>query len=787
VKSRLAALAVIFVLAFAVLLGRLVKLQVADAEVYERRAEDVRRRVQFVGAPRGTIVDRKGRVLAVDVPTYRLSAVLSDMDPGRSLPGRIARILRKPRAELELRWDAAAAIAATRTARDEPIALAEAPSPASVKAFTQLAKSTLFEGLSVEGTTLRASPALLRRRADVIERLRRLSGLDAVEAERRLDAAARRADAAKDVVERAARLAAPIVLTQAVPFEVVAEIEEDAHRFPGVLIEVVPERRNPYGEVMGHVLGSVGPPVPLAVEGFGVLGSVDLRAGLDGVEASRNLVLAGTPGARVTEWDRKTRETSVLAEEPPVPGATLRLTIDAELQRATEAALDEAVRRYAGKGKGGGAAVLLDARTGEVLALASAPRYDPSRLRRDFAQLAATTPSALLQRAVSAELPPGSIMKILTSAAALEAGAITPESAVFCNGYLHTRKAFKCNGYHAEIGLKAALARSCNVFFYKAGEALGEGPMTAWARAFGLGRATGIDLPGERRGLVPSTAWKRERYESQRRRVEAGVKARDRAAHEALLAALTPGLPGLLAAEAAARELSRREARLAQAREYLVRTRNDRAWTPGDDRNTAIGQGNLLVTPLQMARLAAAIASNGKLFRPKLFLGAEATAQAAPGASAPTATAQALASESPAGDAAEPDPDATPDPLRTLVEVCDTAEMAVRPSTWEAVRAGMLACVNANGGTAHKSGLMEFKAAAKTGTAEAPGGSHAWIAGYAPAAAPEVAFAIVIEFVADGLHGGDVAGPAAARVLAAYEEAKRAPAAPASLDGEGRP
>jgi penicillin-binding protein 2 len=785
VKRRLAALALAFVAAFGVLLARLAQLQLVLGERYARAAGETRRRVEHLGAPRGPILDRRGRVLAEDVPAYRLSAILAELDPSETIPARVARIIRKPRADMELRWRETARLAALHggVERDlPPLPVALAPSPDSEKAFRRLAAGAPFEGLSVEGRALLASTALLLQRERTLARLARLSGLDPAAAERRLAAASARAAAARDAGQRADRLDDPVVLASGVPFDVIAEVEEEARLFPGIVVDVVQARRNPCGEVAGHVLGSVGAARPRAVEAFGVAGSIEERAGVDGVEASRNLVLAGVPGARLVEWNRVSREVTVVAEEPPTPGAAVRLTIDIELQRAVEAALDEAVRLHAARGKGGGAAVLLDARTGEVLAIASAPRYDPSRLSRDFAEVAALRPSPLVHRAIAAELPPGSIMKLLTSAAALETGAITADSTIFCQGYLHTRRAFKCNGYHAEIGLRGAIARSCNVFYYKAGEALGEGPLTGWARAFGFGARAGIDLPGERRGLVPSGAWKRARHEAQRRRVEAGRGAVERAAHEAALLALVPGPASLLALAQAERALADREARLATATAYLARTADDRAWTAGDDRNTAIGQGSMLVTPLQMARLAAAVASKGKLFRPRIFLGAESRT-----GGAGTGTGTGTGTEVLEDTGADPDA-ATRDPLSPGYDpfaADDVAEMAVSPAHWAAIQAGMVDCVSASYGTAHKSGLAAHRAAAKTGTAEAPGGSHAWIAGYAPADAPEVAFAVVIEHVADGVHGGDVAGPAAARMLAALAAAKAgALGAPGT---EGRP
>jgi len=763
-RRRLIALAALFALVFVSLFARLLHLQVLRHDHYERRAADVRRRVEYVDAPRGRILDRRGRVLAEDVPTYRLAAVLEDVDPGIEAVERLGKVLRRPRPELHarlraLRAEAAADAGDGRPARDR--LLAEATTERAVPGLAAVAKRV--PGLRADGRALYIADAALLGRDATLARLAELTGATAGGLAARLDAEAARAFAVENPLDRAARLEAPVPLGPPVPFEVAAEVEEQAFRYPGIVVEVRPERRYPRGPVAAHVVGLLG---PLSDEDLarlrasgrlldarrglrdldrfekGLEGAhfADDRVGRDGVEAAAEAGLRGTPGARLVERDRRTREMAVLAEAPPRPGADVRLTIDADVAAATEEALDRAIRRSTG-GAHGGSAVLLDVRTGDVLVLASAPRYDPNRFGADYASLRESRAAPLLHRALRALLPPGSTVKPIVVLGALEEGLaiegapLRPATRIHCRGFLHRPGEFQCNARsgHGSLDLEQALARSCNVYFYVIGEALGEAGLTRWARRFGLGARTGIDLPGEGSGLVPSTPWKRARAASaERRAVWAGEQ---------------------LAASATAPVEVRRE-RLAvalRAARWARATRVERAWGRGDSRNIAIGQGDLLVTPLQAARLGAMLATGGRAPAPRVIPGGTDRPHLIP---------------LPEGEGRWEPAGAMP-----------PAHAA--PAAWEAVAAGLRAAVSAPGGTARASGLVAFRAAAKTGTAQAgPAGDHAWVVGYAPGHAPEVAFAVVIEHISPGLHGGDVAGPVAAAMLAAWER---------SRDAGGRP
>ena len=267
-------------------------------------------------------------------------------------------------------------------------------------------------------------------------------------------------------------------------------------------------------------------------------------------------------------WERTARATSIvnslgreidtIREVAPVEGQQLQLTIDADLQRAAEEAF-----RAAGFD---GAAVVLDPRSGEVLALVSRPAYDPNAFAAgiDAAAWTALTgdPLGPLQnRALQGRYSPGSTFKIVMAIAALEEGVVEPEDQLVCRGGgVFYGRFFACHSTHGSVDLPQALARSCNTYFYRLGQELGIDRIHKWATALGLGELTGIDLPHEVRGLIPSREWKRA-------------------------------------------------------------THGDR-WYAGETISVAIGQGQVSVTPLSMAVMMSAVANGGRVPSPRVLRGA---------------------------------------------------------------------------------------------------------------------------------------------------------------------
>ncbi|MEE9219466.1 MAG: penicillin-binding transpeptidase domain-containing protein, partial [Acidobacteriota bacterium] len=360
-------------------------------------------------------------------------------------------------------------------------------------------------------------------------------------------------------------------------------------------------------------------------------------------------------------------------ELEPVPGSDLTLSVDLDMQRElADAYADDA-----------GAAVFLDARTGEVLAIDSRPGYDPNQFTTHFTRerweaLTGDRQHPLQNRAVQSKYAPGSTFKVVIALAALEEKVITPKTTIYCPGYtVLYRSRFSCHkrGGHGTVNLHKALVHSCNVYFYQVGKEVGIERIARYARLLGFGTPTGIDLPHEEAGLVPDPEWKR-------------------------------------------------------------RATGER-WFPGETISVAIGQGALLVTPVQMAHMMLGLA----------------TGRVPP---APRVRFQEL----PAPGAAELEP------------------IPFQPEHLRSVRAALRDVVNA-GGTGWRARSAMREVCGKTGTAQVVARSagvdsselakeirdHSWFAGWAPCAEPEVAFAV---FVEHGGHGGHSAAPIAKQVLEIY-------------------
>jgi penicillin-binding protein 2 len=440
------------------------------------------------------------------------------------------------------------------------------------------------------------------------------------------------------------------------PREVVARVEEYSPYLSGVSVLADAVRYYPHGQLAAHVLGYVR---DISEQELARPENADYRPldliGKAGVERIAEATLRGANGGHQVEVDARGRRVRTLGLVPPQPGHSIRLTLDLDLQRAAEEAL----------GGKPGAAVALDPRTGEILALASSPSFDPNAFvgslsAEDWRRISG--PGHPQQnRATTSRFPPGSLFKIVTAAAALEAGETRPGDWFQCTGVFRIggwrMRCWKRTG-HGDVSFTQGFSQSCNVMFATLGRRVGPEKLAEMARRFGLGRASGVDLPDESAGLVPNPGWKRER--------------------------------------------------------------RHQSWYPGDTCQMAVGQGDCLVTPLQMAQMAAAVANGGKLMLPHVILEVEG----------------------------EPGP-------REPVMV---GEVELKASTLDAIRQGMIGVVSP-GGTAARIASNQYQIAGKTGTAQAPGGApHAWFAGFAPADDPKIAVAVVVE------HGGN--GSAAAAPIA---------------------
>jgi penicillin-binding protein 2 len=351
---------------------------------------------------------------------------------------------------------------------------------------------------------------------------------------------------------------------------------------PGVHIQIEPIRQYVSGDVTSHIIGYVGHIPGESVEEYinrGYDPNSD-RVGLTGVELTFEDELRGHKGRKHIEVDVAGRESRTVGEsELAEPGHNLILTIDLDLQRAMEGALYQGMNAVGSKA---GVAIAMNPQTGEILGMVSLPGYDNNLFSKgisvkDYERLSSDPHHPLVNHAISGLYPPGSISKIVPAAAALQEGVVTPEMQFTCEGILwlpnkyfpddpEQAQPFYCWiykwGKHGPINLISAIAQSCDIYFYIVSggfrdfEGLGLERLADYAYLFGFGERTGIDLPGENVGLVPSRKWKRLAYSE--------------------------------------------------------------IWVTGDTYNIAIGQGFLLATPLQMLNATAAVANGGTLYRPHI-------------------------------------------------------------------------------------------------------------------------------------------------------------------------
>ncbi|HEU5142029.1 MAG TPA: penicillin-binding protein 2 [Solirubrobacterales bacterium] len=368
--------------------------------------------------------------------------------------------------------------------------------------------------------------------------------------------------------------AAPVTLKSDVGRYLVYYLQENQDRFPGVEVRRVFVRDYPHGTLAAHLFGNVGEvsEEQLKEDRYRDLQPGDI-VGKEGVEDSYDEVLRGRPGATVIQVDSMGRPTpgGQLKEVEPEPGENLRLTIDAGLQEAGDAALSEA-------GLPGGY-VAMDVRDGSILAMGSNPTFDPAIFTKPTLTQSQVddlyrdpVSSPITNRAIAGAYPTGSTFKPITSIAALASGAVTPSEIIEDDG------AFTLGGItfenaggvaHGPIAMERALEVSSDVYYYTLGDRMYPGnALQEWAHRLGIGRETGIDVPGELPGLLPTRAW-----------------------HEEL----------------------RREGLALE----------DRPWSAGDNVNLSVGQGSLQAAPLQMAVAYAAIANGGTVPRPHVGLQVE--------------------------------------------------------------------------------------------------------------------------------------------------------------------
>ncbi len=424
--------------------------------------------------------------------------------------------------------------------------------------------------------------------------------------------------------------------------------------FPRLLFPIqVTCRTYPAGSIASHILGYV---AEISREELISRGDSGYKGGdfigKNGIEKQYEDLLRGKSGEEILEVDARGRKIRSLTEKVSEKGKDLHLTVDLGAQRLVETLF----------GDFRGAAVAIDVETGEVRVLFSAPGYDNNPLAwgvsgAEWAGLIYDESKPMMNRALSGVYPPASTFKPFVGLAALSEKAITKNTTFFCGGaFKFGGRVFKCwQKYgHGNENVVSAIRDSCDIFFYQAGLKTGIDNLVKWGNLFGVGKLTGIDLPGESNGNIAGKDWKMEKF------------------HE--------------------------------------------KWYQGDTVNYSIGQGYLLVTPIQLVRMYAALANGGKLFLPRLV----------------------------------------------SVNQPQYTQLDLNGYNLNLVRKGLIDVVKR--GTGIQAGEFDVSVAGKTGTAQNPHGpDHALFVGYAPVKEPRYAAAVIIE---GGEHGSSVAAPIVGKLLA---------------------
>lgn len=546
------------------------------------------------------------------------------------------------------------------------------------------------------------------------------------------------------------RLFEPVTIMRDIPWDLVVKIEENRSYLPGVDVSVEPLRYYPMGSTAGHVLGyihSINQQELLrATEGKY---SLDSLIGKSGVEKQYEQELRGKDGARRVEVDARGRPVGELVTLNPKPGNNLYVTIDTKLQKVMEKSMADTLKSLQSsypKAKVG-SAVLLNVKTGEVLAMCSSPGLNPDDFKGHLdAQLNnyyfpqgdkydPLNPGAEVNRAIQASYPPGSTFKPITGMAALEKKAVDPLNGfVNCQGRYWVAPYIRCTGTHGNVNYYSAMAHSCNTYFQEMGKRAGKDQIIEIARQFGLGSKTGIDLPQESSGQLPTPAWKKQ--------INALLIDRK---YETLRKQLEDKYNKMLAAAATEEEHSKYEKELKNERAKLEARYNteynwDTKWRMFDTLNMSIGQGGNDYTVIQLAAYVAAIANGGEYLKPYVV-------------SRITTPEGKLVKEF--------KPQSVP-------------RITVSPDTLAETRHAMLA-VTQPGGTASflfSNFPANIQVGAKTGTAEtgrrgdnAKKDFHGVFIAFAPFDDPEVAFAGIVEY---GYSGGPSAGLVAKAVFEQY-------------------
>jgi len=486
----------------------------------------------------------------------------------------------------------------------------------------------------------------------------------------------------------------PFILAEDLPNAQIAAVSRGLGT--GLVLQPAYVRHYPQAESAAHIVGYTGRLAPLSVK---PIENKDLlfpdAEGREGLEKVFDTELRGEPGVLNLTLNAEGKRTTERIVRQPVPGYNVITTLDLDVQKACEAALAKTGRR--------GAVVVVDPNNGEILGMASRPSFDPNAfipaIRQEVFDKLNNDPAVpLYPRAFRSAYPPGSTFKTFVGLAALESGEVTPQSRISCPGGLQVGNFYFRNhraGHSGNLTLAQALAQSCNTWFYQAGLKIGVEPILAWAHALGLGQRTGIPLAAESPGNIPDD-------------------------------------------------------------DYMLRVHN-RKILQGDTANISIGQGDVLVTPLQMAQAMGVLAARGSFHQTRLVK-----------------QVQSLDNKVVA---------AYPDRVR--------AELDISEENLDDLNKGLVMVTTHGTGTGRRAATVRgVKVAGKTGTAQwgpvRKRRNAAWFAGYAPANHPPLyAFAAVVEGnPGESLSGGTYAAPVIGNLLSTLFKGYQPPAKGEKADEE---
>lgn len=789
-KDRLNILKLVSLLILLVMVFRLADLQIVKGEYYRVRSDTIRTRNIPVTAPRGKIVDKFGRVIADNKQSYSVIMVKTDVSEAKlnDIALSIVNILERngdkykdeipialnpirfSYSDKEADWKRKYNIPQEATAKDAFERLKEEYNIMSdvidVDAYAMLTDELGLElpfsvsdfvfsykkeenkwkqknGFDENATAETVLLKLLQKYSIPYDKYGFEDGKKIL--------------AIKYLVkQKEYKTYEPVEIAINVTEESRALIEENKIYLDGVEIMEKPLRKYPNGDFASHIIGYMGKIGSDLDEMIKKGYTPSDLIGKSGIEYSMEQYLKGKDGVKQIEVDVKGSLVNTIDVSNPEPGNTVFLTLDTKLQQVAEQALVDTMQKI-NKANSSAAAVAIDVNSGAILALASAPKFDPNLFSagiktEDWEALQPKSedryaPKPLINNAISYPLPPGSAMKMLTATAGLQENKISPSDVVYCTGRytvipnVAPRDAH--GAVHGGLNMVGALMKSCNYYFFEVGRRIGGETFEKYAERFGFGQYSGIELPFEAKGSVQGPEHKKALYKYYMERyIQSNLSQLDDKGKEEILGFIYNN-PGESKMRARLKEIGVTEAKsINKIVEYV---RNSR-WQPGDVLNSAIGQGMNNVTPLQLASYIATIVNGGTRYKPHIV--------------------EKIISSN--GEVV----------LEKSAEVVEKIDIS--KSNLEAIKLGMYEVINGSGGTAR--GLFagtNIAAGGKTGTAQAgkyrpdPKNKpnyyveyqdHSWFVAFAPYDKPQIAVAAV---VFQGGYGSGAA-PIAREIIKQY-------------------